>query len=93
MKIDLQLKLKLKLVIYFFTFIIYKHIIPKKEKKIVLTVICAIKLKGKREKEWFDENKIHGPTFDFLILDCFIYIYIYSSKKKIVIYIKHNIIL
>ena len=81
MKIDLQLKLKLKLVIYFFTFIIYKHIIPKK-KKIILTVICAIKLKGKREKEWFDENKIHGPTFDFLILDCFIYIYIYILLKK-----------
>lgn len=81
MKIDLQLKLKLKLVIYFFTFIIYKHIIPKKKKNI-LTVICAIKLKGKREKEWFDENKIHGPTFDFLILDCFIYIYIYILLKK-----------
>ena len=77
MKIDLQLKL----VIYFFTFIIYKHIIPKK-KKIILTVICAIKLKGKREKEWFDENKIQGPTFDFLILDCFIYIYIYILLKK-----------
>ena len=84
MKIDLQLKLKLKLVIYFFTFIIYKYIIPKK-KKIVLTVICAIKLKGKREKEWFDENKIHGPTFDFLILDCFIYIYILLKKRLLYI--------